>query len=352
MIAVLASAFLIAIGLAIFALIQKGRASSEHRAREQTEALNAANQKLLAVQEQARRQSEELNQKLQAALETAQKARDEAEAADKVALKEADRANRNAQLFIAAIRAQASAQLANFEQFEKAERLQMDSEAKKDDSTLARDQQGLDTATTKFKELSLDAAAKSAHAAAIIADASLIGSDRISSSDLFDASNGIRVTGSSGATHPLDMFSVSLASPERATVFQDGQPVGFTHWIEWKTAKEVSVRSVALFAAHDAIRLRRAFSTFSLYARKPTGWLKIAEYGPALMYGGSCAATPCFPPAIKYAPGTFLGACVEVPETRASEFRAEFVQSVSALEKFSGPRVIQIDGYRNSNCSK
>ena len=198
--------------------------------------------------------------------------------------------------------------------------------------------------------MSLDAAAKSAQAAAIIADANLIGSNQISSSDLFDSSNGTQVTGTSGATHPQDMFSVAQGSPDHATVFADGEPVGFTHWIEWKTGKEVSIRSVGLFAAHDALRLRRAFSAFRLYAKKPNGWTKIAEYNPALMYGGTCGPHTCVPP--YNFPGDFLGACIDTPLTTAREFRAEFVQSVSALEHFSGPRVLQLDGYKNANCSK
>ena len=149
------------------------------------------------------------------------------------------------------------------------------------------------------------------------------------------------------------MFSGSGGSPNRATVFEDGKPVGFEHWIDWKTRKTITLSSVGLFAAHDAIRLRRSFSTFKLYVKKNGQWALVAEYNPALMYGGSCGAQPCFPPpAIKYAPGTVLAACLNVPPTTGQEFRAVFVQSVSSVERFSGPRVLQLDGYANSNCSK
>jgi len=41
-----------------------------------------------------------------------------------------------------------------------------------------------------------------------------------------------------------------------------------------------------------------------------------------------------------------------LPPTTGQEFRAVFVQSVSSVERFSGPRVLQLDGYKNSNCSK
>lgn len=160
-------------------------------------------------------------------------------------------------------------------------------------------------------------------------------------------------SGGANTRNPNDIFSGSAGSPDRATVFADGQPVGTEHWIEWKTKKEVSLKSVGLFAAHDAIRLRRSFNTFKLYVKKDGQWSPVKEYSPALMYGGSCGALPCFPPpAIKYAPGTVLAACVNVPPTTGQEFRAVFVQSVSSVERFSGPRLLQLDGYRNSNCSK
>ena len=36
----------------------------------------------------------------------------------------------------------------------------------------------------------------------------------------------------------------------------------------------------------------------------------------------------------------------------AKEYRAEFIQAVSALEGFSGPRILQLDGYSKPNCTK
>ena len=145
-VAVLATAFLVAVGFAIFAAIENSRAKTERRAREQAQALEDAKGKLLAIQEQARRQSEDLNRQLQSALESTQKAEAQAEASNARAIQEADRANRNAALFITAIKAQAVAQLANNEQFEKAEILQIDSDAKKDAATLARDRQEMEAA--------------------------------------------------------------------------------------------------------------------------------------------------------------------------------------------------------------
>jgi hypothetical protein len=115
----------------------------------------------------------------------------------------------------------------------------------------------------------------------------------------------------------------------------------------------VTINSLGLFAAHDSIRYRRSFETFKLYVKKQGQWSRVKEYSPALMYGGSCGGQSCFPPpATKYAPGTVLAACIDLPSTTGQEFRAVFVQSVSSVEKFSGPRVLQIDGYSNANCAK
>jgi hypothetical protein len=149
------------------------------------------------------------------------------------------------------------------------------------------------------------------------------------------------------------MFSGSGGSSCRATVFADGQQVGTEHWIEWKTKKEVALKSVGLFAAHDAIRLRRSFSAFKLYVKKQGKWHQITEYSPALMYGGSCGSKACFPlPAKQYTPGSVLAACLNVEPTTGQEFRAVFVQAASSVETFSGPRILQLDGYPSANCSK
>jgi hypothetical protein len=355
--AVLGTAFVVAVGFGIYAVIQRRTATTERAAREQAEKLRQVQQNLAEEQERARKESDALNQKLSVALDDAQKARAAAEESDARAQRSAELANRTAQMFITAIKAQAAAQLAAFEQLEKMEILQQDTDAKKDASVLAQDKQELDNVTKRAKELSLDAARKSADAAAIVANAHILSPSQISDSDLFEIVHGqSQVTGYSGGSNtknPNDMFSGSQGSPDRATVFADGQQVGFEHWIEWKTKKEVSLKSVGLFAAHDAIRLRRSFSIFKLYMKKQGQWTPVTEYSPALMYGGSCGSQSCFPPpAIKYAPGTILAACINVPPTTGQEFRAVFVQSVSSVERFSGPRVLQLDGYRNSNCSK
>jgi hypothetical protein len=217
--------------------------------------------------------------------------------------------------------------------------------------------------------MKLDAAQKAADAAAFAAGVHLVSPSQLSDSNLFQNAEVLNYSGKDsahfvtasqcdtvllGATrNPNDMFRGSHGSPCRATVFEDGQQVGFQHFIEWKTQKPVTLESVGLFAAHDAIRYRRSFETFKLYVKKQGQWSELKEYSPALMYGGSCGTQPCFPPpATKYAAGTVLAACINVPPTTGQEFRAVFVQSVSSVEQFSGPRVLQLSGYANANCTK
>jgi hypothetical protein len=344
--AILGVAFVLALGLAIYAFVQR-------KARTETEALNEVQKKLIDIETRAKAESDALNAKLSESLKQTEEARKQAEASNERATREAERAERDAKLFISAMQAQAAVQRAANVQLEKAATLQRDTDAKKDAATLDRDKKDLDAAKSSWQALAADAARKSEQAFAIMGAVHIIGTNRISRSDVFDVSSGSHVTGSSKTRNTNDMFNGGQGSAERATVFADGQPVDSTHWIEWRTKADVTVKSVAIFAAHDPVRSRRAFSNFKLLAKKQGKWVEIAQYSPSLPYGGSCSSDPCLPPAVKFQPGTVLAACVNVgTPVAASEFRAEFVQAVSALEGFSGPRVIQLDGYKTADCSK
>jgi hypothetical protein len=364
--AVLGTAFLLAVGLGGYAfyeqrraLYEQRRATAEQAARKQSDALADAQKKLAQEEENARQQAVALK-------DEAESAKTQAEVADARAEHEKEVAETMAHKFLAA---STEARLADNYQIEKAEQLQQDQEEHKDASVIDRDQKELDASAIKARELKLDAAQKAADAAAFAANVHLISPGQISNSDLFQNSEVLNYSGKDskylftssgcdtvlpGATrNPNDIFRGSDGSPCRSTVFEDGQQVGFEHFIEWKTKKPVTVKSVGLFAAHDAIRYRRSFETFKFYVKKQGQWYEAKEYSPALMYGESCGAQPCFPaPATKYAPGTVLGACVNLPPTTGQEFRAVFVQSASSVEKFSGPRILQIDGYSNPDCAK
>lgn len=316
-------------------------------------------QAIALSQAEARRRVEVTNERDAAkkAEAEAKEARDAAQNAEAKASEADARAEREAQMFIDAIKAKAEADKFDDKKLEADEILQGDTYAKKSATEVAQDKQALDAVTRKAKDLNLSAARKFADAYAFIADAHIINLTQISSSDLFDVAHGeAQVTGYSGGSHtrnPNDMFSGSHGSPDRATIFEDGQPVGFEHWVEWKTNKEVTLKSIGLFAAHDANRLRHSFSSFKLYVRKNGQWVRVTEYSPSLVYGESCGPKGCFPPpAVQYVPGAVLAACVNLPPTTGQEFRAVFVQSVSKVEGASGPRVLQLDGYHNANCAK
>jgi hypothetical protein len=364
--AVLGTAFLLAVGFGGYAfyeqrraLYEQRRATAEQAARKQSDVLADAQRKLAEEEDKARQQAVALR-------DEAENAKAEAEAADARAEHEKDVAETMAHKFLAA---STEARLADNYQIEKAEQLQQDQDEHKPAAVIDRDQKELDASATKAKELKLDAAQKAADAAAFAASVHLISPNQISNSDLFQHSEILNYSGKDpkymvdnsgcdtvlpGATrNPNDMFRGSDGSPCRSTVFEDGQQVGFEHFIEWKTPKPVTVKSVGLFAAHDSIRYRRSFETFKFYVKKKGQWYESKEYSPALMYGESCSGQACFPPpATKYAPGTVLAACINIPPTIGQEFRAVFVQSVSSVERFSGPRVLQLDGYPNDNCAK
>jgi len=338
-------AFVVALGLAVYAFSQH-KAATESKARAIAEAkVSKQAQDLAALEATRREESEaaeakthELNTKLNDSLEQTEKARKQAETF--------------AQLFQSAMQAEAGVKRAANVELDKEAALQRDLAAKQDAATIDRDNKELEAAKKSLQEVSADAARKSEQAFAVMGAVHIISTHRISPSDLFDGSSGSQITASSPARNTTDMFNGAQGSSERATVFADGKPVDSTHWIEWRTKAEVTVKSVAIFAAHDSIRYRRAFSNFKLLAKKQNKWVEIAQYSPSLPYGGNCASDLCLPPNVKFNPGTVLAACVNVnTPVAANEFRAEFVQAVSALEFYSGPRVLQLDGYKKPDCS-
>jgi hypothetical protein len=236
-------------------------------------------------------------------------------------------------------------------QLEKASQLQNDTDAQKDTQ---RDKSELDAATAAVEDLSAKAAQEAAQALAVMGAGRLIDTNQISRSDLFDMSAGTQVTGTSGVmagSNPNAMFdgvTATGAPSGAATMFADKQPVGTNHWIEWQTKSDVTVKSVAIYAEHLPLRARRALSDFKLYAKQQGKWVELAEFRPSLPYAGNCLSDFCkdHPAGDK-----FLSVCINVDKpVSANEYRAEFEQAVSSLEGFSGPQVLQLDGFTKSSC--
>ena len=345
--------FLLAVGAAIYAFNQHSFAKAQEELEQKAQQLADTQTKAKAESDKLNTELRDVNGQLSTSLQNEKEARNEAEQARKRAEEADARAERNANLFMSAMQAQAAVQRAAAVELEKAAILQNDTDAKKDAATLLQDKRALEEAKNVSQQLATAAAQEAGEAFAIMGAVKIVGTDQISHSDLFDIDSGVQVSGNSGAKNPGDMFNGASGSPARATIFADGQPVGYPHWIEWSTKATTTIKSVGLYAAHDQIRFRRAFSNFKLFAKRQGNWVQIAEYTPALPYGGSCSQEPCLPPNINYKAGSVLSVCVNVSKPMAAEeYRAEFAQAVSALEGFSGPRILQLDGYSKANCAK
>lgn len=169
----------------------------------------------------------------------------------------------------------------------------------------------------------------------------------ISSTDLWDISQGSVVDGTSGALYyrssyrsdVRDMFGGAFGNIEGGnTVFKDymnpgfqggSVPAGFVHYVEWHTPSAVTLRSFSLNAYNEGM-LRRAFSRFTLYSGSGAGgpWTPIYDTGAGFTYG----------------PGQ-LDLSMNVTPLVAQYFRAEFVQASWTDAAAVGPRIQELDGY-------
>ncbi len=65
-------------------------------------------------------------------------------------------------------------------------------------------------------------------------------------------------------------------------LFPDGKAAGYTHWIEWQTLSEITLKSFNLVAGHDCDSkyskgtiLKRGFSEFELFAWDGSDWTSV-----------------------------------------------------------------------------
>jgi len=370
--AVMGAAFLVSVGLGAFALLQQHRAESERIAAEKAKTETLAQAKARQKADEAAEIQRQLTVEAVKAQKQAEDARQQADIQRMRAEVAEARTKKANNIFTTAVQAlnEAEGSDANVNEKRIAYEDAKNSHAASD--VIAADKQELDDAEKNRDSLKFDAARKMAPGAALLADARIIepfSPSHISGSDLFDISRGTVVTDWSGrgsgsrqddkcgeisetTVNPNDMFSGSAGSSCKATVFADRQKAGTEHWIQWKTKTPVSVRSVGLFAAHNPKYYRRSFRTFRLFVKQPNGeWKQIVDYHPSLMFGGNCSQKPCYPPpAPPYFDGRVLAACIRIAPTTGQEFRAEFQQTVSGFAGWSGPRILQLDGYSDSNC--
>jgi len=156
-----------------------------------------------------------------------------------------------------------------------------------------------------------------------------------STADLWDVAQGSAIATSSGfgAGVGENMFGAEGSSAEPGTAFfADGNPAGFTAFVEWTTPEPMTIRSFLLWAAHDGNTQQRSFTDFRLYAVADDDTTTLLhEFTPELPYGGG-------------EDGNVLRLCDDiVSPVESARYRAEFDQNGGFT--FPGTRVFELDGY-------
>ena len=180
--------------------------------------------------------------------------------------------------------------------------------------------------------------------AVMLINASDTRGDAISSSDLWDVSQGTIVTAnspvlfasSSWFSDIRDIFGGEFSAVEtNRTLFAD-RPAGTTHWVEWQTSAPVAVNAYNLVASAEGANFDvRAISRFSLYAWDGSSWDLLDEIFPSIPYGGGPTYTGL----------NFLEEFRTFDTVTAQQFRAEFVQSANSQGLNWGPRINELDGF-------
>lgn len=152
------------------------------------------------------------------------------------------------------------------------------------------------------------------------------------STDLWDVAQGTGVTATSGmhpSSSPQNMFGGSGGVEPPHTIFQDGQPAGFTHFVEWETDGPIWLEGFRLFAMDEPVVGNRGITEMRLFGRG----------GPdedfALLATRTIAANPYFPDRFLRFTGSLPAPFV------GQQFRAEFDQFGEGA--FFGPRIQELD---------
>lgn len=157
--------------------------------------------------------------------------------------------------------------------------------------------------------------------------------------DVFRGASIIRTSGGSVNFAPENAFGAKVptvpGNPIYDFIFQDGQPSGFVHFVEWRTPAPVTIKSFRLFAQGDGSfnDNGREFERFVLKSKS---------------VGSDSFNNVLYDFTTKH-PYTFLNEdqrlvlAANVKGIVAQEFRAEFTDRGNRF--FSGPRVIELDGF-------
>lgn len=145
------------------------------------------------------------------------------------------------------------------------------------------------------------------------------------------------------------MFGGTYAPIEPGrTLFQDYQPAGTLHWVEWQTPSAVVLRSLSLYAGHDGSPRDanyRGFSQFNLYAwnTSSSAYDLLFSLSPSNPYGTTPA--PANTIIATNGDGSLLDLSANLIPVTSDKFRAEFVQYGYVYGNASGPRIVELDGF-------
>lgn len=158
--------------------------------------------------------------------------------------------------------------------------------------------------------------------------------------NLWTVKQGIRITSTSGfdpGYTGLELFEGKSTAPEATSlVLRNAQSDGFVHFIEWKTAAPVTLRSFGFLASHEGgnVNFQRAFREYRLLTFDED----IGQFTPVYEEMVS----------IPYGKGFFLDAGSWfrnfAKPISAQRFRLEMVQHGIA-KMASGPRLIELYGF-------
>ena len=165
---------------------------------------------------------------------------------------------------------------------------------------------------------------------------------RQSTNDLWDLSRGAVVTTNSSLQPGFDARDIlgghfSTTEPDQ-TVFQDGHPAGYVHYLEWRTPTPVTVGFFTLFTSGDgqAFNNQREFAQFVLKAKSSA----TSSNFDLTLYTYNVDSHP-------YAfvdPTNYAVIAASIGSVTAQYFRAEFVQ-YNAGANFNGPRIKELDAF-------
>lgn len=156
--------------------------------------------------------------------------------------------------------------------------------------------------------------------------------------NLWDVRTGAQVTSHSelvDGCDARDLLGGVYGSVESRDVvlFADGKPDGYAHWVEWRTAKAISLERIEVYAQGDDGSTNREAAEIRLFLRDEGGTWRLLT-----------TITPEHPYDMRDRAGRLLRAVDLDHPVTAREFRAEFTQRGAPNTVPMGPRIVELVG--------